>query len=425
MSAQALLLDTFHGRLRLEGLLSTRTALHIGAGRSGDPLATDLPVVRDAAEQPYIPGSSLKGVLRSAAEAIYRGHAGSAATSVPAVCNVVAGQPCIDHEGLKSLREEARLALAPDADRRALSGDELGELSRRVAAEVWQRSCPICRLFGSPALAGRVRFPDLPLAGELAPLELRNGVGIQREREQAADLILYDFEAVPPGTTFQLVVVVDNPTDAEVGLLLYLFEQLDRGDLALGGKSTRGLGWVRIDWQAIRETRLQAGNPFRDLLAERDLLLPDPTFEAAAEHPKAQVVEAPRHPATGDPVAWQVLLDVLDSMTTFDKTLLGQEASKRGLSKAALNDRLGLGLQPGEKQRGLWDLVLGKLAEHGALVETATGWELPGEAEAAAETSARVGSEPSLSPELGRAYQRFIGAMATAWQEASACSTAS
>src|SRR3954466_1830553 len=49
----AKLLDTFEGRLRLEGVLVTRTALHIGAGGSGDALGTDSPVVRTAAGTPY------------------------------------------------------------------------------------------------------------------------------------------------------------------------------------------------------------------------------------------------------------------------------------------------------------------------------------------------------------------------------------
>ena len=160
-----LLLDTFHGRVRLEGILTTRTSLHIGAGGSGDPLATDLPVVRDAEGRPYVPGASLKGVLRSAAESLYRGGGRK-------VCDVVAGAPCVTHKRLEELRKQ------PDSENRG---------ARWVAEEVWKESCPVCRLFGSPALAGRVRFPDLLLVGEPPEFELRNGVGINRDRGIAAD----------------------------------------------------------------------------------------------------------------------------------------------------------------------------------------------------------------------------------------------
>ncbi|MDX1997882.1 MAG: RAMP superfamily CRISPR-associated protein, partial [Thermoanaerobaculia bacterium] len=105
-----LLLDTFHGRTRLQGLLTTRTSLHIGAGGSGDPLATDLPVVRDAEGKPYIPGASLKGVLRSAAEALYRGAGRK-------VCNVVAKDSCLPHETLTKWRNEAKEQLAETPER--------------------------------------------------------------------------------------------------------------------------------------------------------------------------------------------------------------------------------------------------------------------------------------------------------------------
>ena len=111
-----------------------------------------------------------------------------------------------------------------------------------MATDVWSRSCTICRLFGSLALASRVRFPDLPLRGGMPLLEIRNGVGIDRDRELAASGVLYDFEAVPPGTAFDLIVILDNYYDAEAGLILWLFDQLGQGHLALGGKTSRGLG---------------------------------------------------------------------------------------------------------------------------------------------------------------------------------------
>ena len=65
--------DKFKCRLTLEGAVETVTASRIGAGRATSPVSADLPVVRDAANYPYIPGSSFKGVLRSYIESILRG----------------------------------------------------------------------------------------------------------------------------------------------------------------------------------------------------------------------------------------------------------------------------------------------------------------------------------------------------------------
>jgi len=53
--------DTLTSRMELRGWLEAETAFRIGAGRSSEVLGTDLPVVRDAQDKPYIPGSSFKG----------------------------------------------------------------------------------------------------------------------------------------------------------------------------------------------------------------------------------------------------------------------------------------------------------------------------------------------------------------------------
>jgi CRISPR/Cas system CSM-associated protein Csm3 (group 7 of RAMP superfamily) len=50
------------------GQLTCDTGLHIGTGERVSPGASDLPVVKDGLGRPYIPGSSLKGVLRAYAE---------------------------------------------------------------------------------------------------------------------------------------------------------------------------------------------------------------------------------------------------------------------------------------------------------------------------------------------------------------------
>ena len=55
--------DKFQSRLSLKGKVETLTAIRIGAGRSTSPISSDLPVVRDAANYPYIPGSSFKGCV--------------------------------------------------------------------------------------------------------------------------------------------------------------------------------------------------------------------------------------------------------------------------------------------------------------------------------------------------------------------------
>lgn len=405
----ALLFDTFTGRLRLEGLLTTRTALHIGAGGSGDPLGTDLPVVRDGSGLPYIPGSSLKGVLRSAAEALFHGAPFADRSPRPplSACRIMAGLPCVTHQRVEEVRKEKE---AEDRARKDRSRPL--DISRMVAETVWAESCSVCRIFGSLELASRVRFPDLPLAGDLPPLELRNGVGIDRDKGLAADRVLYDFEAVPPGTSFRLTVVLDNPDDADAGLLLYLFHELDQGNLALGGKASRGLGLVQVQWESIVETRIREENPFAELLSRRDLLKP-------TEKPEAPVAQAagPKLPATGDPAAWQILADLILELKEADKGFLGQKASERGLTKANLNEKLGLGL--GERKAGKpWDFILERLAGCGFLVER-NGKLIPAALVAVEEQKGKAEAS-SARPAfvLQEVIDRFVGALGQRWEEA-------
>src|SRR5512147_2926485 len=57
------------GKLILEGELHCETGLHIGAGKGALEIGgADNPVVKDSSGRPYVPGSSLRGRLRSLLE---------------------------------------------------------------------------------------------------------------------------------------------------------------------------------------------------------------------------------------------------------------------------------------------------------------------------------------------------------------------
>ena len=111
----------------------------------------------------------MKGVVRSAAEALLRGGPFQRSRGVFWACDVLSGDEhvCVSHDRVENLREEIA--------KRARS--EKREPGRREQAEaVWEESCGACRLFGSLALASRVRFADLPMRGETHLAEFRNGV---------------------------------------------------------------------------------------------------------------------------------------------------------------------------------------------------------------------------------------------------------
>ena len=57
------------GKLILEGDMTCETGLHVGAGKGSLEIGgSDNPVVKDAFGRPYVPGSSLRGKIRSLLE---------------------------------------------------------------------------------------------------------------------------------------------------------------------------------------------------------------------------------------------------------------------------------------------------------------------------------------------------------------------
>ncbi len=224
--------------------LTCRTGLHIGGGKSGDLVGSDLPVLRDAAGRPLVPGSSLRGVLRSGIESF----CGS-------------------------------LGLTGDA-----VGPEKadGKPDDALTAE-WRKLTLVERLFGAAAdkpkgfsYASRLQISDAVSDGSVA-VELRDGVGIDRDNRIAAPGVKYDLEVVPAGTRFQASVRFKNPADFEIGLLAQALWMLDAGLLLLGGKSARGLGWMAVEATPPRVLKPKA------ILERQAAEEPDRTFGPVAE----------------------------------------------------------------------------------------------------------------------------------------------
>ena len=222
--------DTFHSRLNLQGELETLTAFRIGAGRSTSPVSADLPVVRDAANLPYIPGSSFKGVLRSYVESVMRSL--SAETRI--VCNPTDNQmQCITSNQMQNLRQER---------------DNHRWDSARFSEEILERTCWVCQVFGSPWYASKLHIRDLPVQPALwfGQYQQRDGVAIDRDTETAANQKLYGYEVVPAGIRFDFRAVVDNAESWQLGLLYTGLAAFENNRLTLGGGSSRGLGLVHL-----------------------------------------------------------------------------------------------------------------------------------------------------------------------------------
>ena len=213
--------DKFQSRLSLKGKVETLTAIRIGAGRSTSPISSDLPVVRDAANYPYIPGSSFKGVFRSYVESILRSFTDNARV----VCNPTNDKKqCITSKDMEDLREKR--------------DDQL----------ILDKTCWVCQLFGSSWYASKLQIRDLHVDTDLwfGQYQQRDGVAIDRDTETAADGMLYNYEVVPAGVVFDFQAIVDNAEDWQLGMLYLGLSAFKNGDLTIGGGSSRGLGVIKL-----------------------------------------------------------------------------------------------------------------------------------------------------------------------------------
>ncbi len=258
-------LESLNHRVKLYGFVETVTPLHIGLGRAHGVTGSDLPVLLDAGERPVIPGSSFKGALRSHMEALVRGLGDSAPLWS---CNVIAGPPCVERELLRERDREG---------------------------EILRRSCHVCLLFGGPHVAGKLSVADLMVDSDWDPrmIQVRDGVSINRDTLTAESRRKFDFEVVPPGVRFRLSLVLDNPEDYEIGLLLRTLALFDEGFAFLGGQSSRGMGRVRISVEEIVRVdarRFLMGDPLHTEAIDRERY-----YEALRTKLEGQRVEGADH----------------------------------------------------------------------------------------------------------------------------------
>lgn len=238
--------DTFENRWEITADLVAETGLRVGAGGElAEPTATDLPVLRDAQHRPYIPGSSLRGVLRSHLERLVRGLEPGPGRLGRGACKPVHADTewCVTSKMVEEWREQVRQGRQTDD---------------WLADQIWDHSCRVCQTFGNTWLASRVRLADLYTPDQLEA-EIRDGVAIDRDKETVQHK--YDFEAVAEGARFRLKIVAENLEDEAVGLLWLGLRELERGHIQVGGFKGRGLGWVnltelelqRVNRQSIRD----------------------------------------------------------------------------------------------------------------------------------------------------------------------------
>jgi CRISPR-associated RAMP protein (TIGR02581 family) len=216
-------------RLQVTAELVFETAWRIGTGKEGIT-SSDLGVMLDPVGKPVLPGSSLKGKLRSTCEGLAH-----ALNMTACFLNVQAsGVKCVsDTEYYRDVKDEHKKAIRDEGPEQLL-------------AWINAHTCDVCKLFGSPARAGRLRCADGQLTTEgAAVVQVRDGVVLDRDSHTAVPKLKYDYEVLPADTKFGIRFDLENATDADEALFgAALFEWSAGG--SIGGFTSRGLGRFKL-----------------------------------------------------------------------------------------------------------------------------------------------------------------------------------
>ena len=204
------------------GKLELKSAMHIGGGQINQR-GTDSPLVLTPEGNPFIPGSSFKGVFRSTVEKLV------GAIPNRTTCSLFEGKcPTANQDDFN--------------DRRRKDNWSETELAKVLDKEL----CDTCKLFGSPFSASQIFFSDLYVDEWAEATQVRDGVAIDRDSERAVDRLKYDYEVVSVGSTFKMEIVLEDPSDTDRRLVCVGLSEFVSGMGGIGGMRSRGLGNCQI-----------------------------------------------------------------------------------------------------------------------------------------------------------------------------------
>jgi CRISPR-associated protein Csm3 len=247
------------GKLILQGELQCETGLHIGAGKGSLEIGgADNPVVKDAYGRPYIPGSSLRGKLRSLLEQ----SSGLTVASELVYLSKRKGQEVRIHQSDR-----------PDDDICVLFGRNPGRMERVQGEPIESNS----------ATPSRLTVYDAPLDADSISQQMRENLDdelTEVKSENAVDRVTSQanprtLERVPAGAKFHLRMIFDVLCEEDKALFTRVIEGLRlMEDDSLGGGGSRGNGRIRFSGMSLSwrsRNFYAAGGEEKQLVSGSDL----------------------------------------------------------------------------------------------------------------------------------------------------------
>ncbi|MGC9069171.1 MAG: type III CRISPR-associated RAMP protein Csx7 [Thermoprotei archaeon] len=227
--------DTLYREVVLNIEYTNLSPLRIGAGTAKLPTSPiDLQVitiVKNGVHVPYIPGSSLKGVLRTVSENIVNSLN-------------LHGYKCFMGDGCKSRYDE----VLKDYLKRNLLDD---------VKKLLQNYCPVCKVFGSASFSAHIHVNDAYPVSSSVGRGVKVGIAIDRRSGAAKKGAFYTVEYVEPGVVFHGSLVFKNTPNYLIGLVVNALDMINSGYISIGGFKTRGFGKIKVDYKGIDGVSLQ------------------------------------------------------------------------------------------------------------------------------------------------------------------------
>jgi CRISPR-associated protein Csm3 len=246
------------GKLMLDGEMICETGLHIGAGKGSLDLGgADNPVVKDAFGRPYVPGSSLRGKMRSLLEQ----SAGLVSPSDLVYLSRRRGQEVRIHQSDEAGDEICLLFGRNPGRVERVSGDAM-EPKSATPARLTAYDAPL----DLDSITAQMREN---LDDELTEVKSENAIDRVTAQSNARTL-----ERVPAGAKFKVRLVLDILCAEDRELVATLVQGIRLlEDDALGGGGSRGSGRIRFSgWKLSWRNKAYyaAGEPEQALLDAED-----------------------------------------------------------------------------------------------------------------------------------------------------------
>lgn len=197
-------------RYIIKGTLTNTTQLHIGTGGSETEFAVDDPIITVRIrndEIPYIPGSSLKGILRSEVE--------------------------------KYLKGQGEVICVPYNTESLCNKGEIKDM------------CFACQIFGCQQIGSHFIASDAILKIDHHPgVKIKPGIAINRITGSTQRGAFFQTETLQPGGLFDFEFEIFNidlkTNDKKAKAIKFILKELRDGWIQIGGKKSTGFGRIQF-----------------------------------------------------------------------------------------------------------------------------------------------------------------------------------